>query len=147
MDAATTAVTLAMILLVACHALTLHLVRKDRDGVRLYAGALGDAIATIADSVQEGGRIGADVADAMDRIESALAGSGQMPQTVPQGGLDIRGTLASLLTSHLARQFNATQEQEWTIYEDDPSSPPNIIDITPETQTQQTETEPDEHSS
>jgi hypothetical protein len=148
MDAATTAVTIALTLLVACHAFTLFLVRRDRDGVRLYAGAMGDAIATIAEIVAEGGRIGADIADSMDRIEGQLAGSPKVASTGGGGGLDIRGTLATLLTEHITRQIHGSPpEQEWTIREDDPQTTPNDGLESAETAPVEAEDEPDADSS
>jgi len=109
MDASTLAVLIAGVLLTACHSFVVYYLTQTRKEASVWAGSLGDAVAYIGESIQEGGRIGADIADTLDRIEGVSAGAGSPTDNHSAGMLDLRGTAGSLITSYIESLIHGGQ--------------------------------------
>lgn len=118
MDTTTLAVIAALIALTSFHAASIWYGTKDREALKVYADSLHAATAMIAEEMGEAGRIGSDIADTLERVEAGLAGIDLQPETVGHGGLDLKGTAATLLTDFITSKIHGSKtEQERAVYD------------------------------
>ena len=129
MDSASIAVIGTIILLTACHGFAVWLLMTSRKDAGSFAESLGATLAYIADSAAEAGRISADIADALERLEGGFtvaspAASGLL--TPMTGEPTLAGLATSLLGDYISNLPHGSEaEPERTIHEHEAETPPS----------------------